>query len=137
MTGNLLIDLAISFAGIVVLVGVSFLFGAMRSATVTDRAAAERLAFDEPDFRAGEWLIGADGKSAAALSADSAETALVFAVGDRLASRRFRHGAIGLEREGATVIFRVSEPSLPRVRLTAPDEHSAEQWVLRLAGRRL
>lgn len=137
MTGNLLIDLAVSFVGVAILVGVSYLLGAMRSAIVTDRTAAERLEFDEPDFRAGEWLIGADGKSAAALSVDGAETALVFAVGDRLASRRFRHGAVGIERVGATVIFRMGELSLPKARLEAADEDAAEQWVLRLAGRRL
>lgn len=137
MTKGTLIEIAISFLGIALLIGVSWLFGAMRSVVVTKEAAAERLKFDEPDFKTGEWLIGADGRSAAALSANGAETALVLAVGDGLATRRFRHGGVGLERFENTLIFRLGEPSLRTVRLAAPDRATAEQWILRLAGPRL
>lgn len=137
MTGNALIDLAISLAGVAILIGLSWLLGAMRSVAVTSEAAIERLAFDEPDFKIGEWFFGADNKSAAAMSADGHETALVFAVGDGLATRRFRHGAIGIEKSGTMLEFRMGEPSLRRVRLVAPDETAAEHWILRLAGRRL
>ena len=137
MTRETLIEIAISFMGIAILIGVSWLFGALRTATVTMAAASDRLAFDEPDFNADEWLIGADGKSAAALSSDGTETALAFAVGDGLATRRFRRGAVGLERDGNALVFRLGEPSLRTVRLSAPDEATAEQWILRLAGPRL
>ncbi len=137
MTGNLAIDLAISLAGIAVLVALSLALGAMRSAVVTLDTAAERLAFDEPDFLPREWMVGMDGKSAAALSAGGDETALVFAVGDGFASRRFRRGKVGLEKDGAAIIFRLGEPSRGTVTLAAPDEAVAAQWLLRLAGRRL
>jgi hypothetical protein len=137
VTGNIIFDLAISLGGVAVLIGLSCLLGAMRSIPVTTESAIERLAFDEPDFKAGEWFIGADRKSAAAASVAGDETALVFAVGDGLATRRFRHGAVSIEKSGSMLVFRMGEPSLRQLRLTAPDEDAAEQWVLRLAGPRL
>jgi hypothetical protein len=137
LTGNLILDLAVSLAGVVVIVAITYVLGAFKSATVSVAAAADRLAFDEPDFKVGDWLVGVDGKSAAAVSADGAETALVFAVGDCLATRRFRKGAIGLEKDGAGIAFRLGEPSRRVIRLAAADPAAAEQWLLRLAGLRL
>lgn len=129
--------MAVSFVGIAILVALSWLLGAWRSASVTRAAAAERLAFDEPDFKVGEWFVSADGKSAAAISADGQETALVFAMGDGLVSRRFRHGSVGVRQAGAVIEFAMREPSLRAVRVTAPDEAAAARWVLSLAGPRL
>ncbi len=132
-----LVEIAISLLGVAILVGLSWALGAMRSVTVAEDGAIDRLAFDEPDFIPGEWFIGADGKAAAACSADGHETALVFAVGDGLATRRFRHGAVSIEKSGTSLLFRMGEPSLRTVRLVAPDESTASHWVLRLAGPRL
>lgn len=137
MSRELLIELAVSIAGVAILVAVSWLLGAMKSIAVTEEAAKDRLAFDEPDFDAAEWFFGADGKSAAAISGDGSETALVFVLGDGLGTRRFRHGAVSIERHGAVIIFRTGEPALRSVKLAAPDAADAEQWVLRLAGARL
>lgn len=137
MSGYSLIELAISVAGIAVLVAFSWMLGAMRGVAVTRESAAERLAFDEPDFRASEWRLGVDGRCAAAMSADVQETALVFAVGDGLVSRRFRLGAVGVRLSGDAIEFSMGEPSLQVVRLVAPDKNVAEQWILTFAGRRL
>jgi len=137
MSSDLLIEFAVSLVGVAFLVGVSWLLGGMKSVKVTGEAAADRLSFDEPDFRIGEWFVAADERAAAAISADGGETALVFSIGDGLGTRRFRHGAVGVERHGARLEFQLREPSLRVVRLTAPDERAAEQWVLRLAGARL
>ena len=137
MTGDLVFDLAISVAGIIVLVAVSWLLGGLRSAEATREKAAERLSFDEPDFAAGEWLIGADGKAAAAISADGREIALVFAVGDGLATRRFDRDKVVAEQKDSAVVFRPGEPSLSRLKLAAPDAATAEQWFLRLSPRRI
>lgn len=137
MTGHLVLDLAISLGGIVLLVALSYTLGAFRTVTVTEETARERLAFDEPDFRPSEWFVGADQKSAAVLSQGGAETALVFAVGDGLATRRFRQGSVSVEHEGTDVLFILGEPSRRAVRLKAVDGTAAERWVLRLAGRRL
>lgn len=137
MSHGLLIEFVASVIGVAILVGVSWLLGGMKSVKVTSEAAAHRLAFDEPDFRVGEWFVGSDEKAAAAVSADGGETALVFSIGDGLGTRRFRHGAVSVERRGVQLDFRLREPSLRSVLLTAPDERSAEHWVLRLAGARL
>lgn len=132
-----LVEIAISVTGVAILIGLAWALGATRSIAVTKDLAVDRLAFDEPDFNPGEWLIGADGKSAAVLSADGYETAVVFAVGDGLATRRFRHGAVSIEKSGTAVTFIMGEPSLGVLRLLAPDENAAAHWVLRLAGPRL
>ena len=132
-----LIEIAISLSGIAILIGLSWALGATRSAAVTIDSAVDRLAFDEPDFKPGVWFIGADGKSAAAASVDGHETALVFAVGDGLATRRFARGAVGVETAETSLLFKMGEPSLRTLRLVAPDESAAADWVLRLAGPRL
>ncbi len=137
MTGNTAVDLAISLGGVVVLALVSWMLGGWRTVRVDAANAAERLALDEPDFAAAGWMIGADGAAAAATSATGRETVLVFRIGDGLASRRFRHGAVGIERRGLTLVFRVNEPSRREVHLTASSDAQAEQWLLQLAGQRL
>jgi hypothetical protein len=134
MTGNLYLDLLISFAGVGVLVAVSWTLGGWRSAPVDAASAAERLAFDEPDFKPGEWLLSVDGRAAAALSEDGKEAALVFRVGDGLATRRFRRGAVPIERSGAALVAALKEPSKWRLRLIAPDEASAARWAGGLGG---
>ena len=132
-----LIEIAISLSGIAILIGLSFALGATRAVAVTEGLATDRLAFDEPDFKPGEWFVDVDGKSAAARSVDGHETAVVIAVGDGLATRRFRHGAVGIEKSGTTLLFNLGEPALRTLRLVAPDESAAVHWVLRLAGPRL
>lgn len=137
MGEGILLELTISVIGVAVLVGVSWLLGGLKTISVTQESAADRLSFDEPDFDVGEWFVGADGKAAAALAADRSEIALVFVIGDGLGTRRFRHGSVGVERHGATIHFRLNEPSLNAVRVAAGDASLAEQWVLSLAGARL
>lgn len=134
MTGNLYLDLLISLAGVGLMVGVSWALGGWRSAPVDAASAADRLAFDEPDFRPREWLISEDGRAAAALSEDGKEAALVFQVGDRLATRRFLRGSVPIERSGTALVAVLKEPSKWRLRLAAPDEASAARWAGELGG---
>lgn len=134
MTGNLYLDLLISFAGIAVLVGVSFALGGWRSAKVDETTARDRLAFDEPDFAVGEWLFSEDGKTAAAISADGEEVAYVFAVGDGVATRRMRKGAVPVEAAGETVTVRLGDASIGRLRLAVRDDEAAVRWAGRLGG---
>ena len=110
------------------------MLGAWRSAAVTAAEAADRLAFDEPDLAIREWLIGADGKSAAALSADGAEIALVFALGDSLATRRLNRRQASVERRGAALRFALGELSRRAVVLTATDEPAARRWLSLVTG---
>ncbi len=132
MPTELLIKLGFSLAGVGLLVGLSYVLGALRSARVTEAAAADRLGFDEPDFKPAQWLVGADGKAAAALSADGTEIGLVFAMGDDFATRRLRRAGATVRREGSALMFLLHEPSRRAVRVAAPDEKAAEVWLLRL-----
>lgn len=134
MTGNLAIDLAISLAGIALMVGVSFLIGAWRSAPVSEAAARERLAFDEPDFEPSRFMVSGDGRAAAAMSGAGDEAAFVFSVGDRLATRRFRRGAFKVRREGGEVVAEISDPSMPKLRLIARNAEEAADWAGGLNG---
>lgn len=134
MPKSVLIEIALSLAGVGLLVGVSWLLGAWRSATVTRPDAAERLSFDEPDLRIAEWFLSVDGRSAAALSTDGSEIALVFALGDCLATRRLGRQTISVEQRGATLRFILGEPSRRAVALLAPDESTARGWLSRLTG---
>lgn len=134
MSESLLIELALSLAGVGLLVAVSWLLGAWRSVRVTEAGAADRLAFDEPDFRIAEWFVGSDGRSAAALSANGAEIALVFALGDSLATRRLDRRSARIERTGAELQVLLGEPSRRAVSVSAPDEATAAQWLLKLTG---
>ncbi|MFN0022799.1 MAG: hypothetical protein ACKVS5_02765 [Parvularculaceae bacterium] len=132
MTASLVLELIGSLAGVAILVGVSYWLGAWRNASVTLENASDRLAFDEPDFKAGAWLIGRDGRSAAAVSADRAEIALIFALGDGLATRRFNRKTARLSVEGAGLVVHLGEPSRRAVRLAGASAQDAEQWLLRL-----
>jgi len=128
MTGNLYLDLLISFAGIGVMVGVSFLLGAWKNAPVDAASAVDRLAFDEPDFAPARWMISADKRAAAALSAGG-EAAFVFAQGDGLATRRLSHGAFKVEQEGREVIVSFGDITKPKIRLVAGGEAEAAEWA--------
>jgi len=134
VTGSILLDLLISLGGVLVLVGLSAALGAWRTEKVTEAGAAERLAFDEPDFAPAEWLIDADGRAAFALSATGEEAAVVFALGDGLASRRFPVGALPASADGDTVTLRLTEPSKNRVSARAGSTEAAAAWARRIAG---
>jgi hypothetical protein len=134
MTGNTLLDLAISLAGIAVLVAISWALGALRRVGVDEAGARDRLAFDEPDFTPAQWFFGRDGRAAAALSPDGAEAAFVFANGDRLATRRLRTGSFNIAADGAAAVARIGDVTMPRIRLAAGDAATAAQWAQRLGG---
>lgn len=134
MTGNLYLDLLVSFGGVAVLVAVSFLLGAWKSASIDESAARDRLAFDEPDFRPAEWLFSSDGKSAAALSGDGAEAAFIFALGDGLATRRTKLGTVPVSVEGERVVVKLCDPSKWVLKLAAGSPEEAARWAGRLSG---
>ena len=91
MTGNPLLDLAISATGIAFLFGLAkFLFGSA-SASVTLERAEERLSFEEPDFEPVAWLLN-DDKTAALARNASGEIAIIVSHGADLATRRFGPG---------------------------------------------
>lgn len=134
MTGNLFLDLAISLAGVAVLVGASYLLGGWRSVSIDEAAARDRLAFDEPDFTPGEWLFGADGRAAAALSEDGREAAFVFSVGDDLSTRRMRCGDVPVDASGPTLTAHLRDPSKWALNIAAGSPEEAARWASRLSG---
>ncbi|MFN3961098.1 MAG: hypothetical protein ACK4NP_14460 [Parvularculaceae bacterium] len=137
MTTGLLIELGLSLAGVAVLVAATYFLGAWRTARVTLDAAQNRLGFDEPDFEPGDWMISSDERSAVALSRDGAEIGLVFVMGDDFATRRLSRSAARITRQADAILFLLKEPSRRAVRVAAPDEAAAEQWLLRLRGERV
>lgn len=134
MTGNLALDLLISFGGVALIVAVSALLGGLRSARLDAAAARARLAEDEPDFRPAAILVGADGRSAVAV-AEGGEAAALFAVGDRIATRRFRIGAFEARAQGTEIEILLKDPSKWRLKLAAPTAAEAAEWAGRLSGR--
>jgi hypothetical protein len=134
MTGDLVQDLLISAAGVGVIVVLTYLLGAWRNVRVDETSARERLEFDEPDFQPAVWMVGADGKAAAALSGDGGEIAVVFALGDGLATRRMRRGAASIAARGSVVTILLGDATKSKISLPAPDAAAAAQWTARLRG---
>jgi hypothetical protein len=62
---------------------------------------------------------------------------LVFALGDSLATRRFRIGALGAESAGAILSVTLGEISKGRVDIAAHSPAVAAEWARRVAGARL
>ncbi len=127
MTGNLLLDLAISLGGIAFLVGLSWAFGAWRTVPVTKAAAADRIGLDEPDFQPQHWLLDADNKVAVAASGEG-EAVVVFAMGDNFATRRLALSPSGFSATSEGLVVELGETSRRRLRVNAPEEE-VRAWL--------
>ena len=126
MTGNLYIDLAISVVGIAVLVALARLMFANADIEISEQAAAERLAFDEPDFEPVGWLV--DRKSNVALARNAGgEIAVIKAMGDGLVTRRLQIGdADATYNDGALAIGAADHTSRPAV--LRVNKNEAQDW---------
>ena len=123
----MIIDLAISLAGIAILIGLSRLvFGSVRS-TLDAAAAAERLLFDEPDFHPIAWLVD-EGVGVALARNGSGEIALVVAHGDGLVSRRYPAGAVPLAYENGRLCIARTDHTFRNVNIAA-GEAEAASWL--------
>ena len=129
MTGNVLIDLAISISGVILLVGIARLIFGGRGASLTVSAAADRLAFDEPDFEPAAWLADAGG--AIAVNA-AGEAALVRPLGDDLVTRRLMLADLRWRCEGARLIVEGPDHGFSGFAVTASSEEDAKAWAARL-----
>lgn len=129
MTGNTLIDLAISISGVILLVGLArFVFGE-RKVAFDEATLAKRLAFDEPDFEPIDWLIGSAG--AIAIN-DKGEAALIKPLGDDLVTRRLRRQDLHISRENSTLIVQGPDHTFSGMAVAAADETEAQLWLVRL-----
>ncbi|PQA86892.1 hypothetical protein [Hyphococcus luteus] len=129
MSGNLLIDSLISLAAIALMVGVAWAFFRSPPAPVTEAAAAERLAFDEPDFRPVRWLIDREGRAAMAEGAGG-DIALVSRLGIDLVTRRFPAEAVRAAEEAGALVIRQTDPGSRRLVIEA---EGAAEWARKLA----
>ena len=127
MTGNLLLDLAISLVAVIAVVGISVALGAGRLAPMTEAEARERIGLDEPDFRIDRIELSADRRAAVAVGA-SGEIAFALRMGDRIATRRVPASAIRAKAEGARVRFRLGDFGAPAVDFRVAD--AAAAWRL-------
>jgi hypothetical protein len=134
VTGNLLLDLVISAAGVGLLVALSYVLGGYRDAVLNEASMRDRLAFDEPDFAVSDFLISTDGKAAIALDTAKREGAVVFAHGDGLATRRFPIGSAAVGSDGAALVISLHDVSKWRVRIAAAAPDAAKSWARRLGG---
>lgn len=123
----MIIDLAISLAGIAILIGLArVIFGAVRPSLDAARAA-ERLSFDEPDFHPIGWLV--DEETGAALARNGAgEIALVVAHGDGLVTRRYPAGAAPLTYENGRLCIARTDHTFRKVNI-ATGEAEAASWL--------
>lgn len=127
VTGSFLIDLAVSFGGAAILVGISVLLGAWRLPALTAEIAKDCLRFDEPDFAATNWLV--DSRNGAALCySQNGDLALVFRMGDNFATRRGPLNKFNLARQGVRMVVR--GPGLIRgVKIYAETDEDAAYWA--------
>lgn len=91
MTGNVVIDLAVSLVGVAILVGLARLVFGKIEPSIDREKAAERLAFDEPDFHPVDWLLDESAR-AALVRNEAGEIAIIVAHGDGLVTRRVGAG---------------------------------------------
>ena len=130
MTGNLLIDSAISIGAIALMVLAAWLAFRAPPKPVDEAAASARLEFDEPDFAPRRWLIDRDGRAALAEGANG-EFALVFRLGVDLVTRRFPAGAAKAEARDGALVVRPGDPGARAVTLAGGD---AALWARNIAG---
>jgi hypothetical protein len=126
-----LLQLLISLAGIVVMVGLCrLLFGGKETSLSDVAAVAERLARDIPGFRAGAATLSLDGRTALIENARDAHTYLVVLRGEDLVTRKLARG-LRMVREGERLEFTLDDFTLHSAELDLAD---AATWEAKLKG---
>ncbi len=129
MTGNLLLDSLISLSAIAFMVAVAWVVFRAPPGPVTQQAAAERLAFDEPDFRPRQWLIDREGRAAIA-EGNSGDIALVSRLGLDLVTRRFPAAAVRAEAADGALVVLPNDPGSRKLVIAAD---GAAEWARKLS----
>ena len=130
MTGDLLLDLAISLAAIIFMVLVSWLVFRERPVPVTIELASERLAFDEPDFEPIEWFIDEKGRGAL-VQGQAGDFTMVFRLGTDLVTRRFAKGQVRVSESQDGLSIHPDDPGVGRILLYGM---GADIWARKIAG---
>lgn len=129
MTGDLLIDSAISLAGVALIVLLVRWLMPAKTPPLTAGEAQARLSLDEPDFTPRDWLIDAGGRMALA-EGEGGEFVFVERFGLDLVIRRFSAGGVKTAVSDGVLSLNFSDPGMPVVRF-AHDE--AAQWARKLS----
>ena len=134
MTGNVLIDLAISIIGIAILVGLARLvFPKAGAAAINDAMVRDRLAFDEPDFEIAAFILDAAQGAAIAAGADG-DIVLIKKAGEGLATRRTHPGEAACARDGDRLTVTISDHTFRGFSLKTASDAEAQQWAVRITG---
>jgi hypothetical protein len=126
----MVLQLAISLAGVALMVGLSWALFGLRDAPIADADTVRAsLARDVPGFRAGRFALSRD--AGAALVEDAADGAVYLAVarGDSLVTRKLARGT-KLARDGDRLTLDLRDFTLKRAALELDD---AAWWERRLA----
>lgn len=128
--GGQVVQLAISLAGIALVVGLcAALFGA-ESAALSAQAVAQSLAQDVPGFSAGRIALSRDRRAALIEDAQGGAVYLAVARGDGIVTRRLARG-VGVTREGERLALALNEFTLSQATFELAD---AAEWQARLAA---
>lgn len=103
--------------GVALVVGVCWALGWSEPATIDADTARQRFAVDHPEARIEDVAVGSDGASA--LLWLGTEGAVVFAVGDRCATRMLRRARV--ERASGGLLLRFPDLATPPVRVAVDD----------------
>lgn len=133
MTGADFLEIGVSVLAIIALIVATWFAGALRTVSVTLESARERLNFDEPDFEPGDWLVGADGRAAISVASNLRGSALVFALGDGLVSRRAPPAKLSVSVAGANLVVGLNELSVAPIVIKAGNEAEAKNWLNKLS----
>ena len=125
MTGNVLLDLGVALAAVIVLTGLSWVMFRRGRKTLTLDRAAERLSFDEPDFLPAAWIM--DGPHAAARN-EAGDLAVVSVHGDGVVTRRFRVGEARISYDGGCLIIDAADHTWRPVRIVHTPQDAA-RWL--------
>ena len=122
-----------SIAGIALMVGLNvLLFG--RGTGALDLGVLEnRLALDQPGFRAGAGALSADARAALMENRVDGALYLARAGGDKFVTRKLARGSLrALRRDGTQLDLRFADFTFPRARLAFANETEAGEWEARL-----
>ena len=126
-----LLQLLISVAGIVVMVGLcQLLFGGKETSLGDVAAVAERLARDIPGFRAGQATLSRDARSALIENVQDGQIYLAVARGGDLVTRKLARG-IQVARDDGRLLLTLDDFTLPKAELELAD---AKTWEMKLKG---
>ena len=99
------------------------------------QAASDHVAAEVPGFRAGEFALSADGRSAFVADARDGTVYLVAVRGGDLVTRKIARGYLkNSARDGAALNLRFSDFTFPKAAIAFADEKIAQDWERRLGA---